>query len=216
MLRAGASRHALEFQMRGRCGEVRTKTAASQRRSEHLKYPRISFPVMQQDDAITKLAGRIDAARRAERLLSDPDHVARLRREGACELHRVCADLVSAVNRRTSEALLDLSPPTYSAHDFRETGPNLFQISSQGRQMQIAFEAPPQLVSTEKFLMPYVLEGEVRTDNQAMLERFDVRSQMIFLCVQGENAAWRFFDWRTRATGPLSGETLVKLIEPLF
>jgi hypothetical protein len=34
------------------------------------------------------------------------------------------------VNRRTSEALLDLSPPTYSAQEFRETGPNLIQISS--------------------------------------------------------------------------------------
>jgi hypothetical protein len=56
-----------------------------------------------------------------------------------------------------SEALLDLSPPTDSAQAFQETGPNLTQISSQGRQMQIIFEALPQLVSTEKFLMPYVL-----------------------------------------------------------
>ena len=171
---------------------------------------------MQQDDAITKLAGRIDAARRAERLLTDPDHVAKLCRKGACELHGICAGLVSAVNRRTSEPLLDLSPPAFSAQAFRETGPNLIQISSQGRQMQIIFEALPQLVSTEKFLMPYVLEGEIRTYNQAMLERSDVRSRMIFLCVQGENAVWRFFDWRTRATGPLTGETLVNLIEPLF
>ena len=171
---------------------------------------------MQQDDAITRLAGRIDATRRAERLLTDPDHVGGLRRKGACELHGVCADLVSAVNRKMSEPMLELSPPTYSAQEFRETGPNLIQISSQGRQMQIAFEAPAQLVSTEKFLMPYVLEGEVRTYNQAMLERFDVRSQMIFFCVQGENAVWRSFDWRTLATGPLSAEALAKLIEPLF
>jgi hypothetical protein len=171
---------------------------------------------MRQDDAITKLAGRIDAARRTERLAADPNHVARLRREGASELRRICAELVAAVNGRTSEPLLELSPPAYSAQEFRETGPNLIQISSQGRQMQIAFEAPPQLVSTEKFLMPYVLEGEVRTYNQAMLDRFEVRSRMIFLCVQSENAVWRFYDWRTRSTGPLNSEALAALMEPLF
>jgi len=82
--------------------------------------------------------------------------------------------------------------------------------------MQIVFGAPSQLVSTEKFLMPYVLEGEVRTYNQTMLDHFDVRSRAIFLCVQAETAVWRFFDWRTLATGPLDGEALAKLIEPLF
>jgi hypothetical protein len=39
-------------------------------------------------------------------------------------------------------------------------GENLIQIGSQGREMQIAFEATSKLVSTEKFLVPYVLEGE--------------------------------------------------------
>ena len=69
--------------------------------------------------------------------------------------------------------------------------------------MQIAFEAPSQLVSTEKFLVPYVLEGEVRTFNQKMLERFEVRSRLVFFCVDERTAGWRFFDWRTRHTGPV-------------
>ena len=84
------------------------------------------------------------------------------------------------MNRNLPEAALDLSPGTYAPEMFRDSGVNLIQIGSQGREMQLAFEAPAQLVSTEKFLVPYVLEGEVRAYNQQMLERFEVRSLMIF------------------------------------
>jgi hypothetical protein len=71
-------------------------------------------------------------------------------------------------------------------------------------------------VSTEKFAIPYVLEGEVRTCNQRMLERFDIRSLLLFFCVEQETAGWRFFDWRTLRTGPVDRELLVSLMEPLF
>ena len=181
-----------------------------------LQCSKMGTPIMDQDDAIGKLARRIDATGRAERFLADTVHIAELRRRGACELYRLCAEFVSSVNGRLPEPLLELSPAAYSAGDFREPGTNLMQISSQGRQMQIAFEATPELSSTEKFLIPYVLEGEVRTYNQRMLERFDIRSRMVFFCVEGESAVWRFFDWRTRASGILTGETLARLIEPLF
>ena len=138
---------------------------------------------MAQDDAIARLARQIDATHRAERFLVRADQIANLRRLGACELHRLCDEFVSSVNGKLSEAVLDLSPPTYSPDFFRESGSNLIQISSQGRQMQIVFEATSQLVSTEKFALPYVLEGEVRTYNQRMLERMDIRSLLIFFCV---------------------------------
>lgn len=171
---------------------------------------------MAQDDAISRLARQIDAAAKAERFLVNADEVARLRRQGACELHRICAEFVSSVNGSLSEAALDLSPPSYTPEMFRDSGVNLMQISSQGREMQIAFEATPQLVSTEKFAVPYILEGEVRTYNQKMLERFDVRSLLLFLCVERETAVWRFYDWRTLRTGPVGRELLVSLMEPLF
>ena len=171
---------------------------------------------MAQDEAIVRLARQIDATRRAEHFLVDAGEVATLRRQGACELHRICAEFVSAVNSRLSGALLDLSPPTYAPEMFREPGVNLMQISSQGREMQIAFEAAPQLVSTEKFAIPYVLEGEVRTYNQRMLERFEIRSRSLFFCVENGTAVWRFFDWRTLSTGTVGRELLVSLMEPLF
>jgi hypothetical protein len=171
---------------------------------------------MGHDDAIVKLARQIDAARKTERFLVNADEVASLRRHGACELHRICADFVSSVNSNLSEAALDLAPATYAQEWFREPGENLIQIGSQGRQMQIAFEAPSKLVSTEKFLVPYVLEGEVRAYNQRMLERFEIRSLLLFFCVEAGKADWRFFDWRSRHTGPVDHELLVSLMKPLF
>jgi hypothetical protein len=77
---------------------------------------------------------------------------------------------------------------------FREAGVNLIRIGSQGREMQITSEATPQLVSDAKFLIPYVLEGEVRAYNQRMLERFEIRSRSLFFCLEEHNAGWRFFD----------------------
>ncbi len=170
---------------------------------------------MAPDDAIARLARQIDAARKAERFLVNADEVASLRRHGACELHRICSDLVYSVNNLLDSAL-DLSPITYAPELFREPGENLIQIGSQGRQMQIAFEAPAEFLSTEKFAVPYVLEGEIRTYNQRMLERFEIRTLLIFFTIEAESAHWRFFNWRTRHTGPVDHELLASLMKPLF
>jgi len=171
---------------------------------------------MPQDDAIARLARQIDAARKAEQHLISPDAVAAVRREGALELYRICADFVAAVNNRLAGATLDLSPGAYTQEQFREPGPNLFQIGSQGREMQIAFQAPRELVSTEKYPVPYVLEGEVRAYNQRMLERFEIQSRAIFLCVERESTTWRYYDWRTLKTGPVGRDLFAGLMESLF
>lgn len=171
---------------------------------------------MAQDDQIRRLAREIDAARKAEHFLVSADGVANLRRQGAGELHQICAEFVASLNSNLSEAAVDLSPSTYAPEAFRNTGVNLIQISSQGRQMQVAFEAPERLFSTDKFLVPYVLEGEIRAYNQEMLDRFQVRSRLLFFCVDNGTAGWRYFDWRTRHTGPVNRELLVSLMEPLF
>ena len=171
---------------------------------------------MSQEKAIRRLARQIDAAKKAERFLVNPNEVMALRREGASTLHRTCADFVASLNSGLADATVELSPLTYAPEMFREPGANFIQVSSQGRQMQIAFEAPSQLVSTEKFGTPYLLEGEVRTFNQRMLERFEIRSLLIFFCVENETGSWRFFDWRTGNTGPVDSDLLVSVMEPLF
>lgn len=174
------------------------------------------FTQMAQEDAIVRLARQIDATRKAERFLVDGDAVESLRRLGASQLHAICADFVSALNGKLAEPVVELSPETYSPELFRESGVNLFQVSSQGREMQIAFEATAESVSTEKFAIPHILEGEVRTYNQQMLERSEIKSLLLFYCVEQENAAWYFFDWRTRSTGKIDAQLLARLMEPLF
>ena len=143
---------------------------------------------MAQDDAIARLARQIDAARRAERFWVNSDEIASLRRHGASELHRICKEFVGSINSKLTEAALDLSPPTFSPGSFREAGVNLIQIGSHGREMQMVFEATPEPFSTEKFLVPYIMEGEIRIYNQRMLERFEIRSRLLFFCVADETA----------------------------
>ncbi len=171
---------------------------------------------MAQDDAINRLARQIDAARKAERLSVSAEEIVNLRRHGACELHRICTEFVGSVNSKLTGAELDLSPATFSPLAFREAGVNLIQIGSQGREMQIAFEATSEPFSTQKFLVPYIMEGEIRIYNQSMLDRFEIRSLLLFFCVAEVTAGWRFFDWRTRHTGPVDRELLVSLMGSLF
>ena len=171
---------------------------------------------MAYDDAIVRLAKQIDAARKSEPSLVNAEEVAALRRQGACQLHQICAEFVSSLNSRLSHSALELSPPTYAPEMFRESGVNLIQISSQGREMQITFQATPQLFSTEKFPVPYVLDGEVRTYNQRMLEHFEIRSHLLFFCLNENAAVWRFFDWRGPRTASVDRDLLVSLMERLF
>ena len=171
---------------------------------------------MPQDELIARLARQIDAAKRTEQFAVNASDTSALRRRGANELHAICAEFVDSVNRRLSQATLELTPPVYTPELFRESGANLLQIAWQGREMQIAFEAPRELVSTEKFLIPYVLEGEIRTYNQEMLKHFEVRTQMLFYCVEGGAAHWRFSDLRTLRTGLVNRDLLASLMERLF
>jgi len=171
---------------------------------------------MANDDAIVRLAKQIDAARKSEPSLVSAEEVARLRRQGACQLHQICAEFVSSLNSMLSDSALDLSPLTYAPEMFRESAVNLIQIGAQGREMQIAFQATPQLFSTEKFPVPYVLDGEVRTYNQKMLERFEIRSYLLFFCLNENAAVWRFFDWRRGGTAAVDRDLLASLMERLF
>jgi hypothetical protein len=171
---------------------------------------------MAQDDSIFRLARQIDTAKKNEHLHLNAQDAALLRRRGASELHAICADFASTVNSRLSEALIELTPPEYRVEMFRDTGPNLMQVGSEGRQIQLAFQSTPQLVSTEKFLTPYTLEGEIRSYNQRMLERFEIRTLALYYCLEQERPRWRFYEWRTRHTGTMGRELLVSIMESLF
>jgi hypothetical protein len=168
-----------------------------------------------EDDLIARLARQIDAAHKTERLIQ-PSDVSELRRRGAAELHAICAEFVASLKSRLAQSELSFSPAEYAPAMFRDSGANLIQIGSEGRELQIAFQAPAELVSTEKFLIPYVLEGELRAYNQEMLEHLQMRTRLLFYCVEQGRALWRYFDWRTRHTGALGRDLLADLMASLF
>ena len=171
---------------------------------------------MAPDDPIRRLARQIDASRKSERFRVNGEEVAWLRRQGACQLHAVCSDFVSSLNRRVSDSQIELSPATYEPEMFRERGVNLIQISSQGRQMQIVFQVTNPLFSTDKYSVPYILEGEIRSYNQSMLDRFEIRNQSLFYCVDDDKAFWRFYDWRNPRILPVDADLLATLMQRLF
>jgi hypothetical protein len=82
--------------------------------------------------------------------------------------------------------------------------------------MQIVVETPSHLVSTEKFLVPYIWRARFGPTTRRCFESFEIRSRLLFFCVEAGTATWRFFDWRTRHTGPVDRNLLSGMMEPLF
>ena len=171
---------------------------------------------MAEQERIVKLAQRIDnVTRKDQHLLLTEVEVVELRRQGAMELHSVCADLVASVNHLLSPPILELTPPDYTAQMFRNSGVNLMQINTQGRIVQLSFEATAGIFSTEKFMIPYTLEGEVRSYNQEMLERTQIRSQALFYSLEESGNRWHYFDWLHGRSGVFGRDQLLGLLERL-
>jgi hypothetical protein len=171
---------------------------------------------MAEDERIAKPAKHIGSeVRKEQHLLLTESYVLELRRHAATELYSICADFAASVNRLLTPAVLELTPSEYVPTMFRQSGANLFQINAQGRIIQIAFESTPQKFSTKKFLIPYILEGEVRAYNQEMLERTQVRSQALFFCLEDRRNAWHYFEWIHGRTGAFDRDQLVNLLERL-
>ena len=169
---------------------------------------------MAEEERIARLAKQIsDEIRKDQHLLLSDIEVLELRRQGAAELHAVCADFAASVNRLLTPPVLELAPPEYAAGMFRNPGANLIQLNARGRIVQIAFESTPERFSTQKFLIPYILEGEVRAYNQEMLERTQVRTQALFLCIDEGRSSWRYYEWANGRTGVFGRDQLMSLME---
>jgi hypothetical protein len=109
-----------------------------------------------------------------------------------------------------------MDPPAYDPAQFRDSGPNLFQISVRGRIVQVEFEATAEMLSTENFRVPYAIEGAVRAFNQALLEKESIEEQLIFCTVEKGGHSWKYFDSRTYRSGPLDEDYLAHIFELLI
>jgi hypothetical protein len=169
------------------------------------------------DDRLKKLARHLEElAKKDEALLQRTEQITALRRAASGELHAICAGFVKSVNGLLSLPVLELGPDEYTPELFRDSGLNLFQINARGRVVQIAFQATDQLVSTEDFKTPYILQGEVRTYNQDMLERVAVEIHQLFFCLEKDRNLWRYYQRRTYRGGVFDEDFLVSVMEDLI
>jgi hypothetical protein len=164
---------------------------------------------------LRRLAETVDAlADKDQQLIAETQRVEGLRGQAAVELHSICARFAGDLNGLLKHSKIELDPPEFDASLFKDDAPNLFQINISGRILQIEFESPHQLYSTEHFRQPYILQGSVRAFNQELLEHDVIEEQLLFFCVQKKNH-WRFFDARTYRSGPLDEDYLISLMERL-
>jgi hypothetical protein len=165
---------------------------------------------------LKRLAGNLDAlAGKDEKLFRRTREIMQLRRTAAVALHRVCAAFVDSLNRLLATSQISLDPAEFAESAFQEDGPNLIQIGVRGRILQAAFEATPELVSTEDFRIPYTLAGSVRAFNQELLDKDLIEEQLLFYTLENGGSLWRFFDARTYRSGPFDQDYLVALMEQL-
>jgi hypothetical protein len=169
-----------------------------------------------QNQRLKKLAERIDAlVKKDEHTVQQARHITALRRQAAVELHGICSGFVQELNGLLSHMALEFDPDQYTAAQFHDDGVNLFQINARGRIVQIRFEATAELVSTEDFRIPYILQGAVRCFNQQLLEHDLIEEQLLFYTMERARHFWRFFDARTYRSGRFDADYLTGLLEQL-
>jgi hypothetical protein len=173
-------------------------------------------PPSSRQSRLKRLAANLDAlADKDAAALRQAGEISALRRRAAAEIHSVCATFVASINSLLSRGEIILDPPRYSDGDFREESINLLQMNIRGRILQVEFEATPELVSTEDFRIPYILQGCVRAFNQELLDKDLIEEQLIFCTLEKPDHLWRFFDARTHRSGPFDQDYLVSLMERL-
>ncbi|MFY9724984.1 MAG: hypothetical protein WB579_16670 [Bryobacteraceae bacterium] len=169
------------------------------------------------EDRLQRLAQRVRSlAEKDEHKLRRVREVEAARRAAARELHSVCADFVAAVNGVLDDQVVLLDPPEYGANSYSDYSPNLVQINVHGRILQVTFAATAELVSTEDFRIPYILEGSVRAFNQEMLEKDLIEEQPLFYTMERNHNMWRYFEARTYHSGPFDRDYLISLMERIL
>jgi hypothetical protein len=169
------------------------------------------------EDRLQRLAQRIRSLEETdERRLRRAHEVEAMRRDAARELHSICEDFVAAVNGMLAEPLVLLDPPEFSAASYSDKSPNLVQINVHGRILQISFAATAELVSTEDFRIPYILEGSVRAFNREMLDKDLIEEQPLFYTMERSRNMWRYFESRTYHSGPFDRDYLISVTEQIL
>jgi hypothetical protein len=168
-------------------------------------------------DQLTRLARQLDRlAERDERKVEEMDQTDQARRHGARILHSICADFTRHLNAAMTRTEMLLIPTEFNPETYREDAPNLIQMSLRGRIVQIQYEAPEQIIASENFRHPYILQGAVNGFNQTLLERDLIEEQSLFYARDNKHDfRWHYFEPRTYSTGLVDERYLTTLLARL-
>jgi len=163
------------------------------------------------------LAVEIDAlSAKDESQLRRIREIAELRHAAARELHTICSDFLRDINPLLKNGELLLDPPEFQDEHFDDDAANLLQLHIRGRILQVEYTSTQELISTEDFRIPYILQGFVRAFNQELLDKDLIEEQLIFYTLEKQNGMWRFFDARTYRSGPFDEDYLISLMRQLI
>lgn len=166
---------------------------------------------------LKRLAAEIDAlSAKDESQLRRTREIAHLRHAAARELHTICADFLHDLNPLLQNGEIVLDPPEFKDENFDDDGSNLLQLHIRGRILQVEYTTTQELISTEDFRIPYILQGFVRAFNQELLDKDLIEEQLIFYTLEKQNGMWRFFDARTYRSGPFDEAYLVSLMQQII
>jgi hypothetical protein len=166
---------------------------------------------------LKKLADSIDAlVEKDNRAIEAARSIETKRVLAAVELHRIFRGFVDSVNRLAKKASLVLDPEEFDESMFLDSDQNFFQIHVRGRILLVTFGPPFEILSTENFREPYILEGMVRCFNQELLEHESIEEHQIFCCLNGSATGWRFSKAHTYQTGPVDEAYLASVFESLL
>ncbi|MEZ5400813.1 MAG: hypothetical protein R2729_14165 [Bryobacteraceae bacterium] len=169
------------------------------------------------EERFKKLARNLEAMERRDRArVAREQELEELRQKAALELHGICTDFASRVNKISESVKLEVSPASFSVDGFGEGQVQLIQIGVNGRMIQFTFQSTPEMESTEEIRFPYTLEGSIRWFNQEMLERDEVKDHMLYYCMDRNAWAWRWFDFQSRKLELVTDDYLADRLEELI
>src|SRR5579871_500283 len=176
------------------------------------------------EDRIRRLARKIeDLRRKDESSATRRKEIHRQRVEAARILHCVCETFVGNVNKLIKEDQMSLVPGEFAGEGVEDSRWQ-YMLNVRGRVLLIDLEPPPQLVSTELFCKPYIMQGEVRFFNQELLDDSRVEEHGLFYC-PGEGVkdssgrrqgALLFWNGRSYKSGPVDDSYIAELMEQLM
>ncbi len=169
------------------------------------------------DERFQKLARRIEELRRKDETAHQRRmQIAAQRTQAVRQLWETCNTFVEHLNSYVEQDRLELSPaepPDQISEDYQVQ----LLLNVRGRVLLMDIRAPTNLVATDNFKKPYILEGEVRFFNQELLEDDRVEEHGIFFCPgEGKGGAWMYWNGRTYKGGRVDQDYLAGLLEQIM